>query len=93
MDNVIGWPFQNLIREVYLPYFNAKGEMAIRFLVLGNLPRKAFLSAYKTIPGIEKMPDKEKKEMKKYVSEMFPDMTLEQKLEACKIVYTIGTLI
>ena len=93
MGNVIGWPFQNLIRDVYLPYFNAKGEAAIRFLVLGKVSRMAFLSAYKTIPQIEEMPEKEKKEMKKYVLEMFPDKTPEEKIEICKIVYTIGTLI
>jgi hypothetical protein len=39
------------------------------------------------------MPGKEKKEMKSYVIAMFPDKTIEEKLDACKIIYTIGTLL
>jgi len=52
-----------------------------------------FLEAYKKLEPIEKMPDKEKKEMKQYVIENFPDKTTEQKLNICRIVYTIGTLL
>ena len=52
--------------------------------------KKLWLSKYKSLPPIEDMPEKEKKEMKSYVIAMFPTKTIEEKLNACKIIYTIG---
>ena len=54
---------------------------------------KSDLEKYKSLEPIEKMPEKEKKEMKKYVISLFPEKTPEEKVEACKIIYTIGTLL
>jgi len=39
------------------------------------------------------MPEGEKKELKKYVHELFPNKTVQEKLEAAKIIYTIGNLL
>lgn len=88
-----GWPYQGLIDEIFLPYFQKHGESAIPFLVDGQISSLAFLSAYRFINPIETMPEKEKKEMKQYVIELFPEKTTEQKLQACKIIYTIGSII
>lgn len=83
---------RNLIDNVYLPYFHKHGEDAIPFLVNGSLSGKCFLAAYKHLPPIEEMPDKEKKEMEQYVINLFPEKSEEEKVDACKIIYTIGTL-
>lgn len=88
-----GFPLKGLIDEVYLPYFQKMGEAAIPHLINSSVSRMCFLAAYKHLPPIEQMPEKEKKEMKKYVIELFPDKTPEEKIEACKIIYTIGTLL
>lgn len=52
-----------------------------------------FLSAYKRLPPIEEMPEKEKAEMKAYVKELVPRGTVEELVNAAKIVYTIGNMI
>mgnify|MGYP001470646088 CR=1 FL=1 len=89
----MGWPFDSLIKEVYLPYFQKHGELAIPALVNGKISSMAFLSEYKKLSPIEEMPEQEKKEMKLYVIKMFSDKTIEEKLNACKIIYTIGNLL
>lgn len=92
----MGWPFtgkDGLIEKVYLPYFHKHGEVAMPYLVNSSVSKQAFLAAYRDLPPIEQMPEKEKKEMKQYVIALFPEKTPEEKIEACKIVYTIGTLL
>jgi len=92
----MGWPFtgyDGLIEKVFIPHFNTHGESSIPYLVDGRISRMAFMSAYRSLPPIEEMPPKEKKEMKQYIISLFPDKTPEEKIIACKIVYTIGTLI
>lgn len=89
----MGWPFNILIKDIYLPKFHKEGEAAIPFFVNSSLARRSFLSEYKNLPPIEKMPEHEKREMKKYVIQMFPDKTTEEKLEACKIIYTLGNIL
>jgi hypothetical protein len=84
---------KELINEVYLPHFQKHGEGAIPSLVNSRVSRICFLSAYKQLPPIEEMPEEEKKEMKAYVISLFPNKTTAEKLEACKIVYCIGTLL
>lgn len=90
---MVGDPLQSLIDEIFLPYFNKEGEKCLPFLVNSNVSKMCFLAAYKTLPPIEEMSEKEKKEMKQYVIDLFPDKTVEEKLQACKIIYTIGTLL
>lgn len=78
---------------IYMDHFQKEGEAAIPFLVNGTLSSKILLIAYKDLPPIEEMPDKEKKEMKQYIIDLFPDKSVEEKLDCCRIIYTIGTLI
>lgn len=89
----MAWPFDSLIKDVYLPHFQKYGEEAIPGFVNGIVSRQAFLSAYKDLSPIETMDEKEKREMKAYVISLFPEKTAQDKLEACKIIYTIGTLL
>jgi hypothetical protein len=91
--NKTGFPIKGLINEVFIPHFQKHGESAIPGLVNSTISKMSFLSAYKHLPPIESMPEKEKKEMKMYVINLFPYKTTAEKMEACKIIYTIGTLI
>jgi len=81
------------LMDMYLGVFQARGESALVAICNCNVPSQVVLSAYKKLPPIEQMPDNEKKEMKQYVRETFPNKTAEEKMNACKIIYTIGTLL
>jgi len=83
---------QELI-DFWMGKFHATGEQIIPFFVNCSLPKQVWLSQYKKLNQIEMMPEKEKKEMKAYVNELFPSKSVEEKVEACKIIYTIGTLL
>lgn len=83
---------QDLI-DFWLGKFYARGEELIPFFVNCSLPRQVWLSRYKTLPPIEEMPEREKKEMWSYVNDLFPEKTKEEKAEAAKIIYTVGTLL
>ena len=81
------------ILEFWFSKFHVIGEGMIPFFVNCSLPKGLFLSKYKTLPPIEEMLENEKSEMKKFVIGLFPNRTTEEKLEACKIIYTIGNLL
>lgn len=81
------------MEHIFLDHFNEHGESSIPFLVNGKVSSLVMLSAYKRLPPIEEMPDKEKQEMKLYINDLFPEKSVEEKVNAAKIVYTIGTLI
>lgn len=78
------------LRQYWIGEFNRLGEQVLPFQCNSSLMKKLWMSKYKSLPPIEEMPDKEKKEMKSYVIAMFPEKTIEEKLECCKIIYTIG---
>lgn len=96
----MGWPFtgeNGLNEKVYLKgYRERSGEEADRWLV-GLLTSKisimSFMAAYRDLPLIETMPEKEKKEMELYIQELLPKATDEEKQTACKVLYSIGTLL
>lgn len=79
--------------QLYLNEFQQKGEPILKVICNCAVPSKVILEKYKTIAPIETMEEKEKKEMKKYVNELFPGETPQFRLNACKIVYTIGTIL
>lgn len=93
MSTLAGWPYGDLLKKVYLPHFQQKGEKAIPYFVTAIIARRSFLSAYKKLDPIENMPKKEKSELKKYVNDLFPDMSTEEKMDACKIIYTLGSIV
>lgn len=78
------------MRQFWINEFNSLGEQVLPFQVNSTLMSKLWLSKYKTLPPIEEMPEKEKREMKAYIISMFPEKTIEEKLNACKIIYTLG---
>jgi len=81
------------LRQFWINRFNRYGEQVLPFQVNSSLMRKLWLSKYKELPPIEEMPEKEKKEMKAYIIAMFPEKTIAEKLEACKIIYTLGSVL
>ena len=84
--------FKELL-DMYLGYFTAHGEKAIPVICNCKIPSDIVLMAYKKLPPIEDLPEREKKELKQYVIETFPEKTVQEKLNCCKIIYTIGTLL
>jgi len=56
------------------------------------IPRHVFLSKYKSVPPIETIDNEEKIGWRKFVNETFPGTPPEFRLEALKIIYTIGIL-
>jgi hypothetical protein len=81
------------LRDFWIKKFHERGEELIPFFVNSTLSRKLWMEKYKTLIPIEQMPEDEKMEMKKYVRALFPDKTPAEKLEACKVIYTVGTLL
>lgn len=57
-----------------------------------TVPRNVFLKQYQKLPPIESTPNEEKIEWRKFVNETFPGTTPEFRLDAIKIIYTIGNL-
>lgn len=83
----------NSLLDMYLGMFQARGEPVLIAICNCSVPSQVVLQAYKKLPPIETMPEKEKAEMKKFINQTFPDKTVEQKVEAAKIFYTIGTIL
>lgn len=78
---------------MYLGMFQAQGESVLIAICNCKVPSDVVLSAYKKLPPIELMPAKEKQDMKDFVNETFPNKTTEEKVNAAKVIYTIGSLI
>ena len=81
------------LRRYWIEEFNKFGEQVLSFQCNSSLMKSLWLNKYKELPPIETMAEKEKKEMKAYIISMFPNKTPEEKLDACRIIYTIGTLL
>lgn len=71
----------------YLEY-----QTILKFMCTASVPRLLFLSAYQKLPPIEAYPREEKDEWKKFINEIFPGTPPAFRLEAVKIVYTVGVL-
>jgi hypothetical protein len=81
------------MRQFYIAMFHEKGESVLPVLCSLTIPQNLFMEKYKSLPPIEKLEPEEKTKMKKYVHELFPDKDVAFKLQAAKIIYTIGTLL
>jgi len=77
----------------YMAEFHLSGESLIKAVCNCVVPSQIFLTKYKSITPIEELEEKDKKELWLYVSEMFPEKTKEEKLNCCRIIHTIGTLL
>lgn len=84
---------ERLFLRTYQQLHGEESEKYLKFMLESNISKLAFLDAYKKLPPISEMPEKEKKEMKLYVHQLFPNKSVEEKLDACRVLYTIGTLL
>lgn len=85
--------FDSLLRQ-YVEGFHKFGEEWLKAVCNCAVPSKVILEKYESLPAkLEQLSDHEKKELKTYVREMFPDKSPEEKMKAAKIVYTIGTIL
>lgn len=85
------------MRIFFLDNYRKKGgeesERYLKFLLESRVSRMVFMSKYKELEPIEEMPEREKKEMKAYIHQLLPNSPVEEKLIACKMLYTIGTVL
>lgn len=89
----MGWPFDSLVKNVYIPLFHTYGESQLPGFCNMSIPKMAILSEYKKLIPFECLLEHERVEMHLYVDDLFPDKSPEDKLDCCRIIYTIGTLI
>jgi hypothetical protein len=80
------------MRDFFLAKFSQEPQKVLPILCTLSLPRTLFLSKYKILTPIEAFREDEKKQWKAFVHELFPDQSKEFKLDAVKIIYTIGVL-
>jgi len=85
-------PHEEMIK-FFVKNFHEKGEPYIRFVCLSTLASNLFMRAYKRFPPIEELDQKEKLSLKKYVHEIFPGMSIPEKLKAAKVIYTLNQLL
>jgi hypothetical protein len=81
------------LRKYWIEEFNKYGEQVLPFQCNSSLMKLLWLSKYKSLPEFSSQPENEKKETMAYIINMFPNRTPEDKLDFCKIIYTIGTLL
>lgn len=67
-------------------------QQSLKFMCIASVPRMMFLDKYKSLPPIEAYSPDEKKEWKLFVNEIFPGTPPTFRLEAVKIIYTIGIM-
>lgn len=78
-----------VLLEVY-----EKGEQAIITVCNCNVPSEVMLIEYKKLDKkIEDLPDEEKKELWDFANKNFPSKSKSEKINVCRIVHTIGTLL
>lgn len=80
----------------YLNEFTINGEPVLKALINSDVPRKIVVERYERFPKeqrLETMSSKDKKELWEYVKELLPHGTKQQRLDAAKVVFTIGTLL
>jgi len=81
------------MRQFFIQKFNEQGGGGLKTICNLSLAQTLFMDKYKSLPPIEALPPEQKIDMKKYVHEMFPGKSIEFKLQAVKIIYTIGTIL
>ena len=84
--------FEQIVKQ-YANEFHRSGEEVLRAICNTDVPTKICLSYYnRHLEPIETMTEEEKKVLKITTIEMFPEKTVEQKVVAAKIIYTIAMI-
>lgn len=77
----------------YLQWFKRDGESALKGLIGTDIASKTILKKYEKLTPIEDLPILEKHELWKEANRLFPLKDKEFKMKACRIIYTIGSMI
>jgi len=75
---------------LYLDMFYQRGGEALPTLTKLTAPKLVWLSIYKDFPPIESISKKERWDLFRYVIASFPEYERMDKMDAARIVYTIG---
>lgn len=81
------------MRVFFIDNFKKEGEPYLKCICESLLATNLFMNKYKKFPPLEDLEPEEKTGLKKYVHELFPGKTIEFKLQAAKIIYTINNSI
>lgn len=87
--------FEGLV-QLYLNEFMSKGEPVLKSIINCSVPSKILLEKYdkfKTEDKIESLPEDKKKELWEYGKDLLPNGNTNERLNVCKIIHTIGTLL
>ncbi len=81
------------MRQFFIQKFHEQGEEGLKTICNLSVAQTLFMSKYKDFPPIETLPPEDKTDMKRYVHNLFPGKTVEFKLQAAKIIYTMGNMV
>jgi hypothetical protein len=85
--------YNSIIHDVLLKVYE-NGEKGVIACCNCDVPSKIILWQYKRLNlSIEDLPKEQKQELWEFASINFINKTKEQKLNICKILHTIGTLL
>ena len=79
-------------RLIWLLNTSSNYQETLKALCTLRVPRMLFLDKYKSLPPIEAFEKEDKDEWKRFVNEIFPNTPPIFRLEAVKIIYTVGVL-
>ena len=77
----------DMIKNIYLPFFHKEGEAAIKSICSSKVPMDVFLMAYNRIAPI---PQNEVEELFAYATELFPEETEHFRMNVAKVTYTLA---
>lgn len=81
------------IIEMCLYYAMDQGEEGVATICKCSVPSYVLLQEYKKIPQIEERSKEDRQQIWDFVNERFPNKTKEEKINCCKVIHTISTLL
>lgn len=73
-------------------WFKRDGEAALKGFIVSTVAKEVILKRYEKLDPIDSLPLFEKSELWRYACELMPKGTKEEKIEACRVIYTVGQL-
>jgi hypothetical protein len=79
-------------RLLWLLQTSPNYQESLKAMCTLRVPRMIFLDKYNSLPPIEAFEKADKDEWKKFVNDIFPNTPPKFRLDAVKIIYTVGVL-
>lgn len=73
-------------------WFIRDGEVALKGFIGSTVAKEVILKRYEKLDPIDSLPLFEKSELWRYACELMPKGTKEEKIDACRVIYTVGQL-